>query len=184
MTYGKHIPEMGSHKHSQYGFVNETAIRATASSMFTIGFFTILNVYYTHNYEWALVVVSIFRLDFLLKVINPRYSFFNQRGHFLTRNKPIIRVWAIQKRFARTIGLVISSCVLFFLIVHIQQWHTSDTHGFRVTPSFLCITCLIFMRLEGVMGRCAGCAIFEFLVKHKFMSNKDHQNCVDDQCSL
>lgn len=184
MAYWKLIPELWSHKHSKYGFVNETAVRVGANSMFTIGFFTILSVYYDYNYELALVVIACFRLDFLLKVIKPSYSYFNQIANFLTRHKPVIRVWAIQKRFARKIGLIISSMVLFFLTTHVTQWHTPETHGFRVMPSFLCIICLTFMRLEGVMGRCAGCRIFEFLVKHKFLTNKDHQTCPDDGCSI
>ncbi len=184
MSYWKLIPEMWSHKNSAYGYVNETAVRIWANSMFTIWFFTLLSVYYDANYELALVVIAFFRLDFLLKVIDPRYSYFNQLANFLSHHKPVVRVWAIQKRFARKIGLIISSMVLFFLTQHIIQGHTPQTHGFWVAPSFLCIICLIFMRLEWVLGRCAGCKIFEFLVKHKFLTNRDHQNCPDDGCGI
>lgn len=92
MPYGKLIKEMGSHKNSKYGFVNETAIRIAANIMFTIGLFTILSVYYAYNYELALVVIALFRLDFILKVINPEYSYFNQLGYFLSRHKPVVRV--------------------------------------------------------------------------------------------
>lgn len=184
MAYWKLIPELGSHENSKYGFVNETAIRVGANIMFAIGFFTILSVYYDYNYHLARVVIAFFWFDFVLKIIDPSYSYFNQLANFLVRHKPVIRVGAIQKRFARKIGLIISSLVMFFLTMHITQWHTPETHGFWVAPSFLCIICLTFMRLEWVLGRCAGCKIFEFLVKHKFMTNKDHQNCPDDSCEV
>ncbi|MBP7007467.1 hypothetical protein KBB05_01745 [Patescibacteria group bacterium] len=51
-----------------------------------------MSVYYDANYELALVVIAFFRLDFLLKVIDPRYSYFNQLANFLSHHKPVVRV--------------------------------------------------------------------------------------------
>jgi hypothetical protein len=64
MSYGTLIPELGSHKRSHYGFVNETAIRVGAGIMMTIGLITFLSVYFAENYTFALIVVSLFWLDF------------------------------------------------------------------------------------------------------------------------
>lgn len=185
MAYWKLIPELGSRKHSSYGFVNETAIRIGAGIMFTIGFFTFLSVYYAGKYEMAIGVVALFWLDFLLKVINPSYSLVGTIANYLARNKEKVWVWAIQKRFAWSIGLVMASVVLWALInrvlIHHNLHHIAETISW---PMYFCIVCLIFMRLEAILWWCAGCKIFEFLVKHKFLKNNDHQTCPDGACSL
>lgn len=83
--------------------------------MFTLGFFTFLVTYYTQEYTLALVVVAFFWLDFLLKVINPRYSVIGKIANLFTKNKEKLWVGAIQKRFAWSIGLFLSSMVLIAL---------------------------------------------------------------------
>lgn len=115
MTYGKLLFDQGSTPQSRYGFVNETQIRLGAGIMFTLGFFTFLVTYYTQEYTLALVVVAFFWLDFLLKVINPRYSLIGKIAHLFTKNKEKLWVGAIQKRFAWSIGLFLSSMVLIAL---------------------------------------------------------------------
>lgn len=186
MPYWKLIPELGSRKKSHYWFVNETAIRVGAGIMFTIGFFTFLSVYYAGAYDMALYVVGVFWLDFLLKVIDPRLSIFGTIAHFLTRHKEPVRVGAIQKRFARGIGLVFASVVLAMLIKHnfFMDVSHQSIYGVITPPMILCIICLAFMWLEAILGYCVGCKIFEFLIKHKFMNNHDHQTCPDGSCSL
>ena len=185
MTYGKLISKLGSNHQSHYGFVNETAIRVGASIMFTIGFFTFWSVYYAGMYQMALVIVSWFFIDFVLKVINPDYSFINQIAIWLTKHKKPVWVWAIQKRFAWAIGLIMSAIVLIALIYRVVI--IQDLSYIPQTlswPMYLCIMCLIFMRLESTLGRCAGCRIYEFLVRHRFTKNTDHQHCPDEWCNL
>lgn len=185
MSYGRLIPSLWSRKHAHYGFVNETAIRVGASLMFTIGFFTFLSVYYAGKYNLALVVVGCFWIDFVLKVINPQFSPIAQIAKFLVRHKDPVWVGAIQKRFARTIGLILSSIVFSALIYRViiigDLSHIAETLS---RPMYICMICLVFMRLEAVLWLCAWCHIFSFLVKHKFLRNSDHQTCPDDQCSL
>jgi hypothetical protein len=177
---------LGSRKKSHYGFVNETAIRVGAGIMFTIWFFTFLSVFYAGKYDMALYVVGTFWLDFLLKVINPDWSIFGNIARFLTKHKEPVRVWAIQKRFAWSIGLVFASVVFAMLIKHnfFMDISHQQVYGTITPPMILCLICLVFMWLEAIMGYCVGCKIFEFLVHHKIMKNKDHQTCPDGACSL
>lgn len=186
MAYWKLIPELGSRKKSSYWFVNETAIRVGAGIMFTIGFFIFLSVYYAGKYEMALYIVWLFWMDFLLKVVNPDWSIFGNIAKYLTRHKEPVRVWAIQKRFAWSIGLLFASVVVVMLIKHNYFMDAShqQIYGNITPPMVLCMICLIFMRLEAIMGYCVGCKIFEYLVHHKIMRNKDNQTCPDGTCSL
>jgi Domain of unknown function (DUF4395) len=85
--------------------------------MFTVGFFTFLSVLYAGMYTMALVVVGLFWTDFLLKVVNARYSYIGKIGDYIMRHKDPERVGSIQKRFAWMIGLVLSSIVLCMLVI-------------------------------------------------------------------
>lgn len=185
MSYGKIIPSLWSRKHAHYGFVNETAIRVGASIMFTLGLFTFLSVYYAGKYNLALIMVGFFWVDFLLKVINPQFSPIAQIAKFLVRHKDPVWVGAIQKRFARTIGLILSSIVfsalIYRVIIREDLSHIAEALS---RPMYICMVCLIFMWLEASLWLCVWCRIFSFLVKHKFLRNSDHQTCPDDQCSL
>lgn len=185
MSYWKLIPSLWSRKNSTYWFVNETQIRIWAGIMFTVWLFTFLSVYYAGKYELALVVVGVFWLDFLLKVINPKYSLIWMIARQLSQYKETQRVWAIQKRFARWIGLVLSSIVLWALInrviIHDTTTHIPETLS---RPMYICIVCLVFMRLEAILWRCAGCKVFECLVNKKLIKNTDNQTCPDGHCSL
>lgn len=185
MSYWKLIPSLWSRTTSSYWFINETQIRIWAGIVFTVWFFTFLSVYYAGKYELALVVVGLFWLDFLLKVINPKYSLIWMIARQLSQHKEPQRVWAIQKRFARWIGLVLSSIVFWALInrviIHDTTTHIPETLS---RPMYICIVCLAFMRLEAILWRCAGCKIFEYLVNKKLIKNTDNQTCPDGHCSL
>lgn len=154
--------------------------------MFTVWFFTFLSVYYAGKYDLALIVVSFFWLDFLLKVISPKYSIVWMVAYQLSKNKEPQRVWAIQKRFARTIGFIMSSAVLTMLIKHNFFMETTHetTYQTITPPMILCLICLSFMWLESILWYCVWCTIFETLVKKNIIQNKDQQNCPDWHCAL
>lgn len=154
MLYGKLLPEYGSRNNSRYGFVNETQIRVGAGIMFSLGFFTFLVTYFSHNYVFALSVVAFFWLDFLLKVINPSFSPIAALACVLSKHKQKIRVGSIQKRFAWSIGLVLSSIVLIALVARFLFDTRAATRGGLVRPMWICVLCLIFMRCEAILGYC------------------------------
>ncbi len=186
MSYWTRIPSLWSRKTSKYGFVNEVEVRIGAGLMFTVWLFTFLSVYYAGHYDFALIVVAIFWLDFLLKVINPAYSPVGKIANIINLTKEPIRVWAIQKRFARSIGLAMSSIVLMMLMKHNFFMNASHhmPYGMTTPPMILCLICLLFMWLESILWYCVGCTIFEYLVQHKILKNTDHQTCPDGHCSL
>lgn len=182
MAYGKLLPELWSKTDSRYGFVNEVAVRTGAGIMLTIRFATLITIYHTYNEELLLRVAGFFWIDFLLKIINPRYSIIGMIARLLTRNKKPIRVGAIQKRFAWMIGFVMMTSIVAELIYHLVILHSTQ---FGIPwMRYVCQIFLFFVRCEAILGRCAGCDIFKFLVKHKIITNRDAQNCVDGNCEI
>jgi hypothetical protein len=172
MTYGTIIPGLTiDGKPAPYGVVNERAIRAAAGIMFALGFFTLLTFFHTRNTELAFWFVLVFFADFVLKVVfGPERSPFNRIGAFLVRNQRPEYVGAIQKRFAWTIGLVLSGIVLAILSyqMFLATSCTLIAPSLALTcalPMALCSLCLIFLWLESAIGYCVGCGIYSALVK-------------------
>lgn len=173
MAYGTIIPGLEiDGKPAPYGVVNERAVRAASGITFAIGFFTLMNLYYERNLPLAFSVVAVLWVDFLLKVfVGPEASFFGRIGAWLVRNQRPEYVGAVQKRFAWSIGLVISSIVLglvgyqLFLAPVCLHPGALTIASSCLLPMTLCGLCLVFMWLESVVGYCVGCSIHAVLVR-------------------
>ncbi len=177
MTYGKIIPGLTiDGVPAPYGVVNEREVRAAAGIMFALGFFTLLSVYFERNITLAFWVVLTYWVDFLLKVgLGPEWSIYGRIGALLVRNQRPEYVGAVQKRFAWSIGLVMSSVVLFligkqlyFVAACTSTTLTGGTSSCFV-PMVLCAVCLVFMWLETALGFCVGCTIYTWLVRKGFI---------------
>lgn len=181
MAYGKIIPGLEiDGTPAPYGVVNEREIRAGAGIMFVIGFFTLLSMYYFMNLELAFWVVLVFWIDFVLKVfISPGASIFGRIGALLVANQKPEYVGAVQKRFAWSIGLVISSIVLalvtrqFFFAASCSLGEASIL-GSCAIPMTLCAICLVFMWLETSVGFCVGCVIYSALARRGIIRSEQY----------
>lgn len=162
---------------ANYGVVNEHQVRAAAGLMFTIGLSTFFLVLGLGFRELLLPVVSIFWLDFALKVfVGPQASFFGKLTGWLVKHKPPQYVGAIQKRFAWLIGLIMASLMIFFT----QIVNTGPT-----IPILICGICLTFMWLESAVGFCAGCYLFKQFRKVGILPNDPAgPKCADGACEL
>jgi len=150
-----------------YWVINERAVRATAWIMFSLGFFTMLTTIYTKNYILLEIVVSLFFIDFLIKFINwPKYSPLSFIWSFLVRKQNPEWVWAIQKRFAWAIWVIMSWSMIIISIIFEIRW---------ITPLIICSICLIFMWMEVALWICAWCNIYTFL-EEKWIIKKNYIN--------
>lgn len=176
-VYGKLIPNLEINGRSaDYGVVNERAIRATAGIMFLIGGITFAYTFFVREFWLMNIIVPIFWLDFLLKVIGPKYSFFGIIGRWAVRKQTPEYIGAIQKRFAWSIGLAMASIMLVFAV------------GFGVRgalPFTLCSICLFFMWMETSLGVCVGCVIYNFLIDKKLIKAPENKPaCPGGVCEI
>ena len=172
------IPGLEIHgKPAPYGVLNERAIRATAWIMFALWFFTMMYAFFTQDFTLLKIVVTTFFFDFLIKVLwGPKYSPIAFLGKKLVSNQKPEYVWAIQKRFAWTLGLIMSGSILTISIFLGIKW---------ALPLALCGTCLGLMWLETSAGICVGCKIYYFLVNKKIIKEPTvRPACPGWACSL
>jgi hypothetical protein len=177
-TYGTIIPNLTLHgKPAPYPVLNERGVRAGAGVMFVLGLFSVFHAFYLAEYRYLSLTVLVFFFDFLMKVVvGIRFSPFAYLGELLVRGQEPEYVGAIQKRFAWSIGLALSSVMV--VLVHVL--------GVRGPLNLvLCTTCLVFMFLESSVGFCVGCKLYALCLKYGILKTPEHRPvCPGNVCSI
>jgi len=156
--YGKVIPGLeieGSP--APYPVLNERAIRAGAGIMLMLGTSAFGLAFLDQNYDWLKIVVVIFFIDFFTKVvIGTKFSPISNIAQLIVSKQRPEYVGAVQKRFAWTIGLMMSTLMIVLLYV-------LKVNG-PINLS-VCLICLTFMWFETSFGICVGCKIYYGLIQ-------------------
>ncbi|MDQ7009881.1 MAG: DUF4395 domain-containing protein [Candidatus Gracilibacteria bacterium] len=201
--YGKFVEGTGN-KTDKYGFVDETEIRIAAGLSLVFALLSVYFVIFKGNFNVGLFIVGIIWLDFVLKVfISPDFSIFGRIVRLFIKGKEKIWVGSVQKRFAWSIGLVLSTFVIFCMLLLsgyiestnpsvlaiMEQISTNITNNALIVlpmnPAILaCVLCIVFMFLESVFGICVGCKMYKNLVKKGIMKKIPGQNCVNGACEI
>ena len=139
--------------------LNEREIRASAGILYFFMFLAWMLIIFNENYFLIKFVNTIFLADFIIRVlISPRYSPSLIIGRLIVGGQTPEYVGAAPKKFAWTIGLVLSS-IIFLLLVVMNS--TSFITG------IICQICLIFLFFEAVFGICLGCKFYPLFHKEK-----------------
>lgn len=167
MPYWTIIPWLEIHgRPAPYPVVNERAVRASAGTMLLTWFITFVIVYETKDYAYLYPTVIAFWLQFFISTVRwPQYAPFSILGRWFVRFQRPEWVGAIQKRFARWIGLAMATAMLIV------------TAGLGIKgyiPFTICRTCLFFMRMESALGICVGCKIYKGLIKIGRLTDPEH----------
>jgi hypothetical protein len=177
-TYGQTIPGLTIHgKPAPYPVLNERAIRAGAGLMFALGFFAFFQAFYLREFLFIQIFVVIFFLDFFAKVIiGTKFSPISRLASWIVRGQTPEYVGAVQKRFAWSIGLILSGTMLVLLFgFGVQGW-----------PNLLiCSLCLTFMFMESAFGICVGCKLYNGLIALGLIAIPEHKPaCPGNVCAI
>jgi hypothetical protein len=193
-----------SQKWDKYGFVNETEVRIATWIALVLGLISFSLVMLKWEFHITLFTVWAIWLDFILKIfIWPEFSIFWSIIRPFIKNKEKLWVWAVQKRFAWTIWLILSTFVMFCLLI--LGWYIlweSPTiiwiiktinlniinNTLFVTPMnpavLACVLCIIFMWFETVVWFCVWCAMYKSLVSYWIIKRYKWQNCINWACEI
>lgn len=149
--------------------INERVARAAAGILFAFGFASFFNAYLLGDFFYTKIFVSFFLLDFITRVlINPKYSPSLILGKYFVRYQNPEWVGAPQKRWAWSIGLVLS--IVMFLIIVVFEYMTP-------VKIIICALCLLFLFSEAAFGICIGCKLYQLF-------NKNPQYCSGESCTI
>ena len=136
------------------GVFDENQVRAAAGITLVLGAVAFVYAYFAKLYLPIQLVTTLFFIEFALRVgLGLRYSPVGQLARLLTWRQPPHWVSAKPKRFAWSLGLVMSFAMMLI-----------TNSGIRGSlPLGICLICLVLMWLEAVLGLCLGCEIYAAL---------------------
>ncbi|SMN12929.1 hypothetical protein BHECKSOX2_1466 [Bathymodiolus heckerae thiotrophic gill symbiont] len=149
---------------------NEREVRAAAGIVFLFAFIAFMNGFLTDNNEPTKLMVSVFLLDFFIRIfVNPKYAPSMVVGRWMVNNQTPEYVGAPQKRWAWAFGFFLA-LVMFYLVV------LNDVRGpINILTCALCLGLLFF---EAVFGICIGCKVYN--VFHQGSA----KHCLGESCDL
>lgn len=136
--------------------LNEREARAAAGILFVGAFLALMNGVMLGTAVLSQYFISFFTLDFLVRVIQPRYAPSLLLGRVFIQNQRPEYVGATQKRFAWSIGLMLALPMFYYLVVDFQP------HPIKV---FVCTICLALLLFESAFSICLGCKIYGLFKK-------------------
>lgn len=135
--------------------VNEREVRAAAGIFFFFAMLAFTKAFYMGDFGMTRILSVAFFIDFFIRVIiNPRFSPSLIIGRWLVSGQTPEYVGAPQKRFAWTLGLLLSGAMALMVIV----W---DVRG--PANMLVCVTCLTLLFAESALGICIGCKLYNLV---------------------
>ncbi|HBS88216.1 MAG: hypothetical protein A2W91_04580 [Bacteroidetes bacterium GWF2_38_335] len=160
--------------------LDERRMRASAGIMFLIGLIASINGFAYKRYEVIPITIGILVVNFLIGLfINPKYSPTVLIAWLFVRKQTKIPIGAVQKKFAWSLGLLLSSAI-FVLSLFLQE----DASYFEPV-CMLCMICLFILYLETAFAICLGCKLYHFFIWAKILPKpKERPNCMGDSCEV
>jgi len=175
--YGQVVPGL-SYRGEQVraGVFDETQVRAAAGLTLALAATAFAYATFAQVFGPIKVVTAFFLVDFSIRVtVGLRYSPTGVVAGWMTRRQPPQWVSAKPKRFAWTLGLIMSAAMTVITNVNIRG----------VLPRTICLTCLTLMWLEAVLGLCVGCEIYGLAVRHGWVRQDEAiEICADGACEV
>jgi len=148
--------------------LNEREIRAAAGILFLATFISLMLIVFKNNFMPIKYVITGFLADFIIRVfINPQFSPTLIIGRLIVGNQTPEYVGAKQKKFAWTIGVILSATMFIFMVV---------INSYSPVTGVICLICLLFLFFESAFGICLGCKFYPLFFKEKV------QRCPGEVC--
>jgi uncharacterized integral membrane protein len=139
--------------------INEREARAGAGILLLPAMFSFLNAYFLRDFLFTKIFITIFMIDFAIRVlINPKFAPSLILGRFFVQNQTPEYVGATQKRFAWSLGLILS--VVMFVIVIVVEFMSP----IRIV---ICLLCIGLLFSETAFGICLGCIVYNKVFNEK-----------------
>jgi hypothetical protein len=163
-----------------YKVLDERQMRASAGVMLLLGLIAFINGFILQKYMIINYISGFLLLNFILGIfINPKFSPTIFIGYLFVRKQSALPIGAIQKKFAWSLGLVLSS-----LIFGLSFKLMADVTYFEPV-CMLCLICLVILYLETAFGICLGCKFYFLSIRLKLIKPEEETpNCMGDACEI
>jgi hypothetical protein len=174
-TYGEVIEGVSRDGQTlRAGVFNEHQVRAAAGLTMALGAVAFVYANFAKVFLPIQIVTTLFFVDFLIRVTaGIGYSPTGVVAGWMTKRQEPLWVSATPKRFAWTLGLIMSLAMMLI-----------TNSGIRGgLPRTICLICLLLMWLEAVLGICLGCEIHGQLVRRGWTTKDEaFEICANGAC--
>ncbi|MBK6606311.1 MAG: DUF4395 domain-containing protein [Leptospiraceae bacterium] len=162
-----------------YKVLDERQMRGSAGIMLLLATIAFINGFIIKRYEVLPYISGFLVLNFLIGLfINPKFAPTVFISYMFVQKQSPLFIGAIQKRFAWSLGLILSSCIFI-----LSLFLLSDVSYFEPV-CFLCLVCLALLFMETAFGICLGCKLYDFTINLKLMKKPEEKpNCMGDVCA-
>jgi len=163
-----------------YKVLDERVMRGSAGIMLLLGAIASINGFILKNYIVIPYIIGFLVLNFIIGIfINPKFAPTILLAKLMTIKQSALPIGAIQKRFAWSLGLLMSSAI-FVMSIPLQ----SDASWFDPV-CLLCMICLLLLYLESAFGICVGCQTYFLAIRFKLIKAPEIKpNCMGDACEV
>ncbi|MDA3928152.1 MAG: DUF4395 domain-containing protein [Prolixibacteraceae bacterium] len=173
-SFGEYIGER------KFKSLDERVMRGSSGIMLLLAFIAFTNGFILNNYKVIPFISGFLMLNFMIGIfINPKFSPTVFIAKLLVYKQSPLPIGAIQKKFAWSLGLVLSITIFalsFFLL---------DDVSYFEPVCMLCLICIALLFLETAFGICIGCKFYQLFIKLKIIPTpKERPNCMGDSCSI
>ena len=163
-----------------YKILDERVMRGSAGIMLLVGAIASIHGFILKNYAVLPYLSGFLVLNFVLGIfVNPKFSPTVFIARLLVRKQSPLPIGAIQKKFAWTLGLGLSTAifVMTFPLLNDSSWFDP--------VCMLCLICLLFLFLETAFGICVGCQTYFIAIRLKLIKPPVIKpNCMGDSCEV
>jgi hypothetical protein len=149
--------------------LNEREIRAAAGVLFLFVFTSLLLILLRQDFRLVKYVITFFLADFAVRLgVSPRFSPTLVLGRLIVGRQTPEYVSAAPKRFAWTIGLLLSGTMFVHLVL---------VNAYGPIAGLSCLACLLFLFFESAFGICLGCLVY------RWIPGSRPQRCAGEACA-
>jgi hypothetical protein len=158
------------------GVFNEVEVRAAAGITMALGAYAFVYANFDKYFLPIKVVTTFFCIDFLIRItVGIHRSPVGLFARLITWGRPPEWVSAKPKRFAWTLGMIMSAGMTVITNVNIHGW----------LPRSVCLICLLLMWLESVLGLCLGCQMYMFGLRRGWVAKDEaYEVCAGGVCEI
>jgi len=161
-----------------YKVLDERIMRASAGIMLLLAVIASINGFILRDFEVIPFLVGFLMINFIIGVfINPKYSPTVLLGSLMVYKQSKIPIGAVQKKFAWSLGLLLSTAIFILSLFLLNDPSLFDP------VCMLCIICIALLFLETAFGICVGCKLYYLALKLRMLPKpKERPNCMGDSC--
>jgi hypothetical protein len=173
MSFGKDIEGIN------YKVLDERVMRGSAGIMLLLAFIAFVNGFILRNFIVIPYISGFLALNFMVGIfISSKFAptiFLSQQ--FVKKQTPFY-IGAIQKKFAWSLGLVLSITIFILSLFLLQDVSYFDP------VCMLCLICIALLYLETAFGICVGCKLYNVAIKLNLLKTPEEKpNCMGDSCN-